>query len=83
MKFHSLTDKAVIFYNKFRLVYIIILGNWVELEKKKNRKKLSKKIKRSNHKKWFGISSIICVVSLVVKKQLCTSEKSTWFRNWF
>ena len=75
MKFHSLADKAIIFYNKFWLVYIIILVNWVKLDPPKQQKEVITK-------KRTGVGRIIFVVSLVVKKQRYVSEKSTWF-GWF
>ena len=40
MKFHSLADKAIIFYNKFWLVYIVTLVNWVKLDPPKQHKEV-------------------------------------------
>ena len=70
MKFHSLADEAITCYNEFRLVYNVTLVDWVNLDPAKQQKEVIMK-------KRFGISRIICVVSLVVKKRLYLSEKST------
>ena len=40
MKFHSLADEAIIFYNKFTLVYIVTLVNWVKLDPPKQQKEV-------------------------------------------
>ena len=32
MKFHSLADEAIIFYNKFTLVYNVTLIDWLKLD---------------------------------------------------
>ena len=38
MKFYSLIDEAIIFYNKFRLVYNVNLVDWVKLDPAKQQK---------------------------------------------
>ena len=56
------------FYNKFRLVYIVILIKRGKLGSAKQQKEVIMK-------KRFGISRIICEISLVVKKRLYMGEK--------
>ena len=62
MKLHLLADDKN-FYNKYSLVYIITLVNWVKLDPRKQQKEVIMK-------KDLVSVEFICIVSLVVKKQI-------------
>ena len=62
MKLHLLEDDKI-FYNKYSLVYIVTLVNWVKLDPRKQQKEVIMK-------KDLVSVEFICVVSLVVKKQI-------------
>ena len=40
MKFYLLADEAILFYNKFRLVYNVTLVDWVKLDPAKQQKEV-------------------------------------------